>query len=179
MNKKSILLVATGAGAALGLAVMVLGRPAATVPVAPPEAAGIAASPADASAPAAEVAAVTGRLKGLFERPEAPLQVNPVVVEGKHAVAGWVQGNTGGRALLKQRQGAWEVVACAGDSLRDPANYVLAGMEEEAAARLAAKVRDAEAALPAATLHQLSLFTGSMREQDHTGHKHTQAHPTH
>lgn len=177
MNQKPILFIATGAGVAVGLSVWLLGWPAARSPSAPAvPAPAVAASSADALAPAAEVAAVTAHLKALFDRPEAPLHVNPVVMEGTHAVAGWVQGNMGGRALLQKRQGAWEVVVCAGDSLRDPATYVLTGMNEAAATRLAEKVRSAEAALPATTRHLFSLFSGSVRGQDHTGHKHTMQH---
>ena len=179
MNQKPILFIATGAGVAVGLAVWLLGWPSAPSPAAPAVPAPTVAAPsADVLASAEETAAVTAHLKALFNRPEAPLQVNPVVVEGGRAVAGWVQGNMGGRALLQKRQGAWEVVICAGDSLRDPATYVLNGMDEAAAVRLAAKVRSAEAALPAATVHQFSLFSGSVRGQDHTGHKHTQQQPT-
>ncbi len=188
MKLKPILLIVAGASLALGLAMWLHGWPGAarspatpTAPVPADSAASAdaasstgAASSVGAAAPAAEVAAVTAHLKALFDGPEAPLQVNPVVVEGSRAVAGWVQGNMGGRALLQKRQGAWEVVICAGDSLRDPTTYALNGMDEAAAGRLAAKVRTAEASLPAETLHRFSLFSGSVRGQDHTGHKHTQ-----
>jgi hypothetical protein len=50
-------------------------------------------------------------LKAQFDKPEAPLSVAPVSVEGNYAVAGWLQGARGGRALLLAASGD---VGCSG-----------------------------------------------------------------
>jgi hypothetical protein len=40
-------------------------------------------------------------LKKQFEKPDAPLRVEPIVVEGDYSVAGWSQGARGGHAFLQ------------------------------------------------------------------------------
>jgi hypothetical protein len=48
-------------------------------------------------------ATIKALMAAQFDRPEQRLMVNPVVVEGDHAIAGWVQGDMGGRALLRRQ----------------------------------------------------------------------------
>lgn len=43
-------------------------------------------------------------MKSMFDKPEAPLKVAPITVHGKFAVAGWIQGDQGGRAFLKRKR---------------------------------------------------------------------------
>jgi hypothetical protein len=45
--------------------------------------------------------AISNLLHATFDRPEAQLTIAPIVVVGNNAVAGWVQGEMGGRALLR------------------------------------------------------------------------------
>jgi hypothetical protein len=47
-----------------------------------------------------------------FDEPDHRLEVAPVAVVGDNAVAGWVQGNQGGRALLRKRNGKWVLILC-------------------------------------------------------------------
>jgi hypothetical protein len=65
---------------------------------------------------AAEPEEVKGKhkdtMKGMFDTPENPLSVEPVVVLGDNAIAGWVQGERGGRALLWRVDGQWEIRLC-------------------------------------------------------------------
>jgi copper(I)-binding protein len=53
-----------------------------------------------------------------FDKPQSPLIVEPIVVTGDHAIAGWSQSDMGGRALLRRRQGAWSLILCSGDGIR-------------------------------------------------------------
>ena len=46
-------------------------------------------------------------LKRQFDKPGAPLKVAPVSIEGGYAVAGWLQEQRGGRALLKKEKNEW------------------------------------------------------------------------
>jgi copper(I)-binding protein len=62
--------------------------------------------------------AIIDVMKAQFDRPDAPLTVNPVVVMGDDAVASWAQGEMGGRALLARRHGVWAIVLCGGPDLR-------------------------------------------------------------
>jgi hypothetical protein len=108
-------------------------------------------------------AAIRAVLMQQFDKPEARLQVDPVVAQGEHAVAGWVQGERGGRALLRRQHGHWQIAACAGDALKDPRTLREAGVPGPDADRLARTLANAEARLPAATRQRLSSFDGLVR----------------
>jgi hypothetical protein len=102
-------------------------------------------------------------MRHTWERPDAPLDVGPVTVEGDHAVAGWTQGERGGRALLSKNEKGWRVVLCAGDSLLDPATLSSAGLEPDAATHMSQAVTQAESALPQSRVKQFALFKGVMK----------------
>jgi len=104
--------------------------------------------------------AIRSLLMGKFDRPDARLTVEPVVVRGGHAVAGWVQGERGGRALLRSEHGQWKLVACAGAAFREAAELEKAGIAPADARALAKAVAAAEAKLPADQARKLSLFGG-------------------
>ncbi|SFD77531.1 copper uptake system-associated protein [Salipiger profundus] len=85
---------------------------------------------------------ITGLLRDMFETPDAPLAVAPVLIDGDIAVIGWMQEDAGGRALLRRNDhGLWRVSLCAGDGLRGQQNMISLGIAPEAAARLAAAQR--------------------------------------
>lgn len=106
---------------------------------------------------------ITGLLRDMFETPDAPLAVAPVLIDGDIAVIGWMQEDAGGRALLRRNDhGLWRVSLCAGDGLRGQQNMIALGIAPEAAARLAAAQARAEAALAPDHLAKLSLFDGLM-----------------
>lgn len=123
-------------------------------------------------------AAITHVMKSQFDRPEAALTVMPVSVEGDFAVAGWIQGSTGGRALLKKASGKWSIHLCAGDALTQISTLEMAGIDTASAKRLAQKVATAERQLPAEHVKKLGLFEGVLRIDGgaHHGHGHG---PTH
>jgi hypothetical protein len=105
-------------------------------------------------------------LLGRFDRPEARLTVEPVTIQNALAVAGWVQGEMGGRALLERREGQWVLVLCAGDALLQPDMLHHAGLSEADAQRMAARIVAAEAQLPAARRELLARFDGIVRMDD-------------
>ena len=107
-------------------------------------------------------AAIRKVLMGRFDKPDARLVVAPVVVRGRHAVAGWVQGERGGRALLRRERGTWKLVACAGDAFKEAAELELAGITPADARSLAKSLAAAEAKLPGEQVRKLSLFEGVM-----------------
>lgn len=124
--------------------------------------------PALAGGPADDTAAITHVLKAQFDRPEAPLLVQPVVVQGQHAVAGWQQGERGGRALLQRdatSHGGWAITLCAGDGLRQASVTQQAGVLPRDAQALQAALAQAEQRMPAAQRQRLSTFEGVMRVQ--------------
>lgn len=106
-----------------------------------------------------------------FERPDAPLDVGPITVEGDHAVAGWLQDQRGGRALLRKGPHGWRVVLCAGDSLLDPKTLRSAGLAENDALHLSQAVQAAEAGQPTARVKQFALFQGVVKVDRDAAHR--------
>lgn len=102
--------------------------------------------------------AIVTILKAQFDTPDNPLTVDPVVVEGDHALASWAQGGTGGRALLERREGAWVIVLCGGKDLRMPT--FLADHGVTAAETLSTLYNAAEEALGAEKVALSSSFEG-------------------
>lgn len=86
-------------------------------------------------------------LKKQFDRPDAPLVVNPVTVVGDYAVAGWTQTGRGGRALLQKNKHGWVITVCAGDGLTRADVLQTTGMDAASADKLAKAVVAAESRL--------------------------------
>lgn len=105
-----------------------------------------------------------------FDKPEAPLTVEPVTVEADIAVAGWAQGDTGGRALLRKKNGNWSLVLCSGDALIDAAALQKFGLTPERAEALASAVIAAEAKLDPTLVVKLSRFDGVVVMDSDGGH---------
>lgn len=95
-----------------------------------------------------------------WDKPDSPVETDPVVVSGDHAVASWAQGAHGGRALLRRGARGWRVVLCSGDPLREAGRLVEAGVPGADAARIAADLKAAEAQVPETRRAMFSLFEG-------------------
>ncbi|QNM95311.1 copper uptake system-associated protein [Chitinimonas koreensis] len=117
--------------------------------------------------PAQDIRDVIGRT---YDKPDAKVDVAPVVVEQDYAVAGWLQGERGGRALLRQQQGQWQILLCAGDGLRSADGLVNAGVPAAVAQRLAARLGGAEKGIDASRLHLFSLFGNEGGNASHHAH---------
>lgn len=115
--------------------------------------------------------AIVHLMKGMFDTPESPLTVEPVVVLGDNAIAGWVQGDKGGRALLWRVNGQWQIRLCSGDGLKDPKLLENANISAVDAAALVAELTAAEAVLDPAVLAKFSSFQGTMMISPDTGHQ--------
>ena len=130
-----------------------------------------------------DAAEIRTLISATYDQPNARVQTDPVIVVGNHAIADWIQGKRGGRALLLRAQGKWEVVLCAGDGLRHAEAMVQAGVPADTAKAMAQKLSQAEKHLPATRRQQFGLFgtsndpaTGTPTQ--HPDHVHTQ-HPAH
>lgn len=115
-------------------------------------------------------------LMATFDKPDSRLTVDPVVVSGDIAIAGWTQGETGGRALLRRAHGQWAIVLCTGDQIRDPATLRHAGVPERDAQAILVALAAAEKSVSKERLAQLARFDGVMMmqagEAHPTGHNH-------
>lgn len=119
---------------------------------------------------AKEAQGIVQAMKRQFDKPQSPLKVAPVVVEGDWALAGWLQDARGGRALLQKRHGHWVIVVCGGDGLRKADALVHTGMTADMATALAKKLNVAESRLPADTLKKMASFEGMLRVDGDAGH---------
>jgi len=106
------------------------------------------------------IVAIVALMRETWERPDAPLSVTPVVVDGDYAIADWTQGDQGGRALLAYREDGWRVVLCAGEGLKDVAVLHEAGLSVEQATRLVAALNEAERAIEPERLQLIASFQG-------------------
>lgn len=114
--------------------------------------------------------AIQSLLQTQFDRADARLTVDPIAVSDDHAVAGWTQGDTGGRALLKKRDRGWGLVLCAGDALLDAGKLQEADVPGGAARQLAQRLADAESRLSPERRAQLGRFQGVVRMDAHGHH---------
>ena len=114
-------------------------------------------------------------MKSMFDTPENPLSVDPIIVLGDNAIAGWVQGDKGGRALLWRVNGEWQIRLCSGDALKDPAMLVEAKISADDAKSLVEQLLAAESKLDPAVVAKFSTFEGTVMMDGtagHSGHKH-------
>ena len=95
----------------------------------------------------ADAASIGQLLRGMFDKPGETLSVGPVVVSGDHAIADWSQGDMGGRALLRRKQGVWTVTLCAGDAIKSSEALKTAGVPQPDAIHLAQALASAESSL--------------------------------
>jgi len=118
----------------------------------------------------ADTAAIRHLMMATFDKPDAPLRVEPVTVYGDIAVAGWSQGEMGGRALLRRKDGAWALTLCSGDALKQAASLKSFGLDEAEAEALASAVVAAEAKVDPALVAKFSAFDGVVMMNADGGH---------
>lgn len=99
-------------------------------------------------------------LRGMFDKPGAALEVAPVVVAGDFAIAGWTQGEMGGRALLRRKDEAWVITLCAGDGIKSHEALRQAGVPEQEATSLAHDLAVAESKIDGQRVAMFSRFEG-------------------
>ena len=134
---------------------------------------------AHAGGPDADKSAILHMMLATFDKPDARLIVDPIVVTGDHAVAGWEQSGSGGRALLRRIDGKWLIWLCSGDALKNSTALAEMGVPKSDALALAQGVIAEEAKLPAAKRELFSKFDGVVMVQGTADHDHADAAPSH
>ncbi len=109
-------------------------------------------------------------LMKMFDKPDAPMGVEAIVVEQDAAIADWSQGDLGGRALLRRKDGTWSIALCAGDALKSSGNLEKLGMAKPLADALTAKLAKAEVAVSPALIEKYSRFDGVVAVDATGGH---------
>lgn len=117
-------------------------------------------------------------LHDTFDKPEARLVVEPVVVAEGYAIAGWTQAEMGGRALLRHRQGGWVLILCAGDGIRSPEALRQAGIASGTAQLLSDRLAEAERLIAPERLAMFARFEGLVK-MDESGHHPPVPHKSH
>jgi hypothetical protein len=92
--------------------------------------------------------AAISKLHTTFDRPESRLTIAPVVLAGVHAIAGWAQGDMGGRALVRKKGESWELVLCAGDGIKSRDTLAKTGVPVHNAAALERDLAERKASFP-------------------------------
>ncbi|HTU09744.1 MAG TPA: copper uptake system-associated protein [Allosphingosinicella sp.] len=116
-------------------------------------------APVDTSA---DVASIETQMHQRFDRPDSRLEAGPVVVRGDHAIADWTQGPMGGRALFRRHNGAWSLVLCSGDGLRDQGYLTRARVPAADAEALVRLLADAERSVAPDRLAKMRAFSGTV-----------------
>lgn len=128
----------------------------------------------------AENGAVRSAIKAIWDKPGAPVEVDPVTVVKNHAIAGWIQEKRGGRALLRLEHGKWTVIVCAGDGLLKASALQQAGLSPGDATALEKATLKAEAGVAPERRKMFALFEGVVRvDAGHTGHSGHAGHTSH
>jgi len=101
---------------------------------------------------ASSIRAVIGKT---YDTAESKVQTAPIVVRGDFAIADWIQGHRGGRALMQRRNGAWQIAACGGEAFRTVDGLKSAGVPADTAGQLVALLTNAERSL---AIDRIELF---------------------
>jgi periplasmic copper chaperone A len=115
-------------------------------------------------------------MKSIFDTPDNPLAVAPVVVRGDNAIAGWAQGDKGGRALLWRKDGKWDIRLCSGASLKDAKMLEGAGFSTEDAKSMIDELVAEEAKMDQKVVAMFDLFEGTVDMSGQKGHGTHKAH---
>lgn len=120
-----------------------------------------AAAPATAStlASAAETPAVAESLR---QAVGAAAVIAPVAIAGDFAIAGWRTDKDAARALLRKRDGAWQVLMWSGPSLLLPATMNSLGISAAVADALRTELNAGEVALGAGLVARFDAFAGTV-----------------
>ncbi|MEY2706673.1 MAG: hypothetical protein RI905_424 [Pseudomonadota bacterium] len=106
-------------------------------------------------------------MKHQFDKPHAPLSVAPIAVVGDHALASWIQVDSGGRALLVRHHGKWAIALCGGDGLTKIDVLEKTGMSKQVATQLSKQLIDSESKLSPKHKKMFSMFKGEVKVDHH------------
>lgn len=108
-------------------------------------------------------AAITDVLHARLEKPGAQLIVGPIAADGAFAVAGWTQGDEGGRALLQKGGKGWFPVLAGGESLRSVQGLIGHGVPQHQAVEITKELAREEKNVSAERLAKMARFAGEVR----------------
>lgn len=115
-----------------------------------------------------------------YDQPQKPVVIDPIVVQGQHAVASWIQQDKGGRVVLfRNKEGKWEIVLCSGKAVTDAAFLATTGIPQSDADTLAKQLIAAESIMGKEKIALFDSFNGVVRGVHQAGHDVHAKHDTH
>lgn len=130
-------------------------------------------------AQAADVAAakqIRAVISSTYDKPGIKVKTDPIAIVGDFAVADWIQGDNGGRALLQKSKGKWEITSCGGDAFKDVNTLMSTGIPRNTAEQLVQQLGQAEKSLSAEHVRRFGLFGTAddprVKEAQSHHHKH-------
>lgn len=123
-----------------------------------------------------DAGAIRHLMMATFDKPESPLTVEPVTVYEDVAVAGWSQGEMGGRALLRKKEDKWVLTLCSGDALKEAKSLQHFGLNAEEAEAMAQAVVEAETKLDPALVAKFATFDGVVMMDGQGNHPPAEGH---
>jgi periplasmic copper chaperone A len=118
---------------------------------------------ANALAQEGDAGQIRHAMMAVFDKPTDRLSVDPIVVKGDFAVAGWIQSGRGGRAVLVKEKGKWVINVCGGDGLKSAEALAQTGMPMATAQALAKDLAAVEAKLSPDMLKKFAMFDGIVK----------------
>jgi hypothetical protein len=70
-------------------------------------------------------------ISSTYDKPDHKVETSPIAVAEDYAIADWVQGKRGGRALLHRVNGKWVIMACGADGLKELKTLADAGIPKK------------------------------------------------
>lgn len=115
-----------------------------------------------------------------YDQPQKPVVIDPIVVQGQHAVASWIQQDKGGRVVLfRNTEGNWEIVLCSGKAVTEAEFLAATGISQTDADALAKKLIAAELTMDKEKIALFDSFNGVVRGAHQAGHDVHAKHDTH
>lgn len=93
-----------------------------------------------------------------FDKPNKPLMIEAVAIQDGYAIADWLQGDMGGRALLAKEEKKWKILVCGGSGLMQIPNLVSAQLSEKTAVSLRSQLVAQEKNIPKNKLELINSF---------------------
>jgi hypothetical protein len=113
-------------------------------------------------------------ISSIYDKPGLKVETSPIAISGDYAVADWVQGDRGGRALLHRINGKWSIAACGANDLKKPKTLTDAGIPAKTAKDLVDQLASSEQSVSPERIKLFSLF-GSRDDPASTEHHHDHA----
>lgn len=114
--------------------------------------------------------AVTQAIKLQWEQPNQPVEVLAVAVEKEFAIADWIQGARGGRAVLRKNEGAWQTLACGDVHIKHAQTLTQFGLSLPQAQVIVQQLQLEEQHVPVEKLQLIDQFSGIVDMRHHLFH---------